>query len=179
MKKTIGLLIILLLLSGSVQAGTDPNRWDGFRGLKWGTNIKNINDPNMIVIEGNENNKDYRVYRRLNDKLSIGDAKLEAISYIFYKDRFCGIIIQAKKESNFTDLKAAVFAYYGEGEQANEFIKEWSWSPVLGNSDKDAGMILKYNEFTEETVLAMIYIPITKEAEADEARRAKEAGKDF
>jgi hypothetical protein len=176
MKKTIGLLIALLLLSVSVQAGTDPNRWDGFRGLKWGTNIKNINDPNMIIVE---DNNDSRFYRRLNDKLSIGDAKLESISYGFYKDRFCWVMIKAKEESNFTDLKAAVFAYYGEGKQSNEFIKQWLWGFEIGNSDKDVGMLLKYNEFSEETELHIFYRPITKEEEADKARRAKEAGKDF
>jgi hypothetical protein len=154
MKKSIGSLIIFLLLSVSVYAETDPSRWDGFRGLKWATNIKDMNDPNMILIEDNNETK---IYRRLSDKLSIGNAKLEVIVYVYYKDRFSGVLITAKGYTNFTGLKDAVFAYYGEGKQKNEYIKEWQWWPILGNSSKDIGMSLVYNEFSEETKLFMYY----------------------
>jgi hypothetical protein len=176
MKKTIGLLITLSLLSGLVYAETDQNKWAGFRGLKWGTNIKDVDDPNMILVE---DAKEAKYYRRLNDKLSIGDAKLENVAYEFYKDRFSSVIIKAKGYTNFTALKDAVFAYYGEGKQTNEFIKAWMWSSVFGNSNKDVGMRLDYNEFSEETVVLMFYMPIVQEREADDAKKAKEAGKDF
>ena len=170
MKKTIGLLIILLLLSVSVQAGTDPNRWSGFRGLKWGTNIKDINDPNMILVEAKN---EVVCYKRLNDKLSIGNAELTEIDYYFYKDRFYGIGIKAKKESNFADLKAAVFAYYGEGKQPNKSFKLWLWSSALGNSDNDVRMELVVEESSRETFLIMTYLPINQEREDDRARRAE------
>lgn len=176
MKKSIGSLIILLLLSVSVYAGTDPSRWDGFRGLKWATNIKDMNDPNMILIEDHNESK---VYRRLSDKLSIGNAKLEFIVYHFYKNRFYGLSIKAKGYTNFTTLKDAVFAYYGEGKQANKYIENWLWAPVLGNSNNDIFMILEYNKFNEETTWVMSYLPIHEEEVADEAKKAREAGKDF
>lgn len=176
MKKSIGLLIILLVLPVSVYAGTDPNRWDGFRGLKWATNIKDVNDPNMIVFE--DHNKE-KYYRRLNDKLSIGDAKLENVDYVFYKDRFFGVMIEAKGYKNFTALKNAVFAYYGEGKQSKEITNLWAWLPALGNSDKDVRIFLTYNENGGETTLVMNYIPIDQEKAADAAKKAKEASKDF
>ncbi len=176
MKKTIGLLIILLLLSVSVQAGTDPNRWDGFRGLKWATNIKDMNDPNMIFM-GSSN--EVRVYMRSNDKLSIGDAKLENINYGFYKDRFFMLGIRAKGYTNFTALKDAVFAYYGQGKQLDEVKKEWTWLPALGNSDKDVRMELSYNESGQETALVMIYLPINQEKDAADAKKAMGAGNNF
>lgn len=176
MKKSIVLLIIFLLLSVSVYAGTDPSRWEGFRGLKWATNIKDMNDPNMILIEdGNE----LKTYRRLSDKLSIGDAKLEAIAYSFYKDRFFGLTIRAKGYTNFNVLKDAIFAYYGEGMQENQYITKWMWLSFLENSSIKVFMVLEYNEFSEETSLGMIYNPITDEMNADEAKKAKEASKDF
>lgn len=176
MKKTIGLLIILSLLSVSVQAGTDPNRWDGFRGLKWGTNIKDMNDPNM-TFTGNRN--EIRFYIRSHDKLSIGDANLETINYDFYKDRFFMLGIRAKGHTNFTALKDAVFAYYGPGKQLDEFKKEWTWLPALGNSDKDVRMELKYNESKEETSLVMTYLPINQEKIADDAKKAIGVGNNF
>jgi hypothetical protein len=176
MKKTIGLPIILLLLSVSVQAGTDPNRWDGFRGLKWGTNIKDVNDPNMILRESRD---EVQIYMRSNDKLRIGDAQLAGIGYMFYKDRFFTVAIKAKGYTNFTALKDAVFAYYGQGKQLDEFNKEWTWLAALGNSDKDVRMELSYNESSQETILAMIYLPIFQEKNADDAKKAIGAGSNF
>jgi hypothetical protein len=163
-------------ISESVYAGTDSKRWEGFRGLRWATNINDIDDPNIILIQ---DNNELKVYRRISDKLSIGDAKLEEITYIFYKDRFCGLTITAKGYTNFTALKDAVFAYYGEGKQENKYIKEWFWWPAPGNSNKDIIMILKHNESSEATKLFMYYSPIIEEQKADDAKKAKEAGKDF
>lgn len=176
MKKTIGLLITLSLLSGSVYAGTDPNRWDGFRGLKWATNIKDLNDPNMILMESRN---EVRIYMRSNEKLSIGDAQLVGIGYMFYKDRFFTLAIKAKGDTNFTALKDAVFAYYGQGKQLDEFHKEWTWLPALGNSDKDVRMDLRYNESSEETALVMIYLPIQQEKDTDDAKKQLGIGNNF
>jgi hypothetical protein len=176
MKKTIGLLTIILLLSVSAQAGTDPNRWDGFRGLKWATNIKDMDDPNMILIDGRE---EVQIYRRLSDELRIGDASLDYINYAFYKDRFFMLGLKAKGNTNFTALKDAVFAYYGQGKQLDELEKEWTWLPALGNSDNNVRMELSYNEASQETVLMMVYLPINQEKDADDARNAINAGKDF
>ena len=176
MKKTIGLLIILLLLSVSVQAGTDPNRWDGFRDLKWGANINDMNDPNMTFRESYEGVK---IYVRSGDKLSIGDAELETINYIFYKDRFFTLGIRAKGHTNFTALKDALFAYYGQGEQLDEFHKDWTWLHALGNSANNVRMGLSYDEHSQVTRLVMIYLPIDQEKKADDAKKALGVGSDF
>jgi hypothetical protein len=176
MKKTIGSLIILSLLSVSVYAETDPNRWEGFRGLKWATDIKDVNDPNMTLIEVRNG---VQIYIRSNDKLSFGDAQLENINYGFYKDRFFTLGIKAKGDTNFIALKDAVFAYYGQGKQLDEFKKEWTWLTALGNSDKNVRMELGYNESSQETSLVMTYLPIDQEKDADDAKKALGIYKDF
>jgi hypothetical protein len=180
MKNSIGLLIILLLSSVSAYAETDPNRWDGFRDLKWGTNIKDTNDPNMVLMSGNSGNDEIQVYRRSNDNLSFSDAKLTSIFYSFYKDRLCLVMIKAKEEENYTALKAAVFAYYGKGKQQENKsinIKSWEWASDFGNCTEDVHMTLKYDLFNGETELLMSYKPIYNEIAADNAKKAKEAGK--
>ena len=177
MKNSIGLLIILLLSSVWAYAETDPNRWDGFRDLKWWTNIRDTNDPNMVLISGNSGNDEIQVYRRSNDKLSFGDAKLTTISYSFYKDRLCLVMIKAKEDKNCIDLKAAVFAYYGKGKQQENKsvnIKSWEWTSDLGNCSEDVHMTLKYDTFNEETELLMSYKPVYNEIAADNAKKAKE-----
>ncbi|MGD0077022.1 MAG: hypothetical protein ABSB91_00185 [Sedimentisphaerales bacterium] len=177
MKISIGSLIILLLLSFSGCAGTDPSRWDGFRGLKWATNIKDIKDHEAFFI--NDSNG-FEFYGRSNDKLSFGNAKLKAIVYGYYKDRFCGVVITAKGYKNFTALKDAVFAYYGEGKQENKNIKKWLWVSVLGNSNKDIEMSLEYSESSEETRLTIAYNPIVEEQrkEQEENKRVQELDKE-
>jgi hypothetical protein len=173
MKKTIGLLIILSLSSVSVQAGTDPNRWDGFRGIKWGTNIKDVNDPNMVLAKSRG---EVRLYMRTSDNHSIGDANLTGINYDFYKDRFFMAVIIAKGQANFTALKDAIFAYYGPGKQLDEVKKEWTWLPAFGNSGNNVRMELSYNEATQETVLVMVYLPINQEKDTDDAKRSMGIG---
>jgi hypothetical protein len=175
MKKSIGSLIIILLSSVSVYAGTDPNRWDGFRGLKWGTNIKDLNDPNMMLTEGYNKEK---YYKRLNDKLSIGDANLKEITYVFYENRFYGVMIETKGYMNFSALKDAIFAYYGDGKPNGNYSNSWLWSPELGNS-RNVMIVFGYDESQGITVVVMTYKPILNEMQTDKARKAKEASKDF
>jgi hypothetical protein len=157
--------------------------WAEFRNLKWGTNIKNMNDHNMVLIG---KDKELTMYRRADDKLSIGNAVLSTLYYLCYQDRFCAVTIQTEESSNFTYLKDAVFARYGKGYQPNEFIDKWTWG---GSGDKygllpfrgvaDVVMSLDYNEFSEEANLVMSYAPIWKEYQNSNAKAAKEAGKDF
>jgi hypothetical protein len=135
-----------------------------------------MNDPNMTLVEAHD---ELKMYSRLSDKLSIGDAKLKAIDYVIYKNRFCGLSVKAKGIMNFTGLKDAVFAYYGEGKQENEYIKKWVWLPEIENSNVNVRLTLEYNEFSEETLLTMGYIPILEEIAADDAKKAKESSKDF
>jgi hypothetical protein len=152
------------------------NKWDGFRGLKWGVNIRDVNDPNMVLLE---ENKELTTYRRAADQLSIGNAKLSKITYMCYEDRFCAVLLKTEQLSNFNYLKDAVFAYYGEGYKPNRFIDAWYWGSKFPKGARDVLMILEYNEFSEETKMVIAYQPIWGEKENDDARAAKEASRDF
>jgi hypothetical protein len=168
MKNRAGLLIGLLFLSISSLSLAGPNKWDGFRGMKWGTNIKDLNDPNMVLVE---DANEYKGYRRLNDKLSIGSANLKEIIYTFYKDRFYGVKIEAEDNDNFRLLKEAVFAYYGEGKPRAKPPNSWLWTPNQRNS-RNVTMFFSYDEDKRITKWAMSYIPILKEIQEDRTRKA-------
>jgi hypothetical protein len=163
-----------------VPDSNDSHRWSGFRGLKWGVNIKDMNDPNMILVEKAEKD-DGTVYRRANDKLSIGRAELSGLAYCCYKGRFFGILIGTDGLSNFQYLKDATFAYYGKGYQPNEYIEKWYWGDAFSFSAgvKDVLMSLEYNEYNKKGQLFMNYRPIQKEIKANDDTKAKEADKDF
>ncbi|MGA2916070.1 MAG: hypothetical protein ABSE89_08615 [Sedimentisphaerales bacterium] len=156
----------------------DSNKWSGFRGLKWGVNIKDMNDPNMILIE-EDKKAETAFYKRVDDKLFIGRAELSRLTYNCYKGRFDSVMISTKGYSNFQYLKDAIFAYYGEGDQLNKYIERWFWGGAYPKGIKDVGMSLQYNKFSEEGLLAIFYLPIKKEKEADDNTAAKEADKDF
>ncbi|MBW2309386.1 MAG: hypothetical protein JRG73_20905, partial [Deltaproteobacteria bacterium] len=83
-------------------------KWQGFRGLKWGTNIADA--PGMVLVEDSGDNK---FYQREGEKLAIGDAQLTEINYGFYKGRFDGVTVEVKDYLNWTVLRDVVFASYG------------------------------------------------------------------
>jgi hypothetical protein len=156
---------------------SELDKWTGFRGFKWGTNIRDMNDPNMVLIS---DDKGLMVYRRVDDKLSIGEAELSDLHYGCYRDRFCSVMILTEKERNFRYLKDAVFARYGEGYKGNRFIDQWMWTSTLpGGGHKDILMNLAYNKFTEETILSIYYEPVMKELANAHVEKAKEAREDF
>ena len=154
----------------------NPKRYEGFRGLKWGTNIKDMNDPNMSLVWTSENERTTG-YVRKDDKLSIGKAKLEYIIYYCYKGKFYVAQVEAKGDSNGDRLKEAVFAYYGKGAQPNEFIEEWKWH--AWHTDGKIQMSLDYTLFVEETTFGICYMPISKQQTEDNKKAAEEAEDDF
>jgi len=166
------LLVIvgMLISAGIVAAEQELGKWDGFRGIKWATNIKDVNDMVLVDTSDDENTT---VYTRTTDKLSIGKAKLTAIAYQFYKDRFFSVTVLTEGSTNFSRLKEAIFAYYGEGTQNNQFIEEWTW--ITGTFC----LVLKYNEFSEDARFDMIYLPIYHEREQDNKDAAEDAEGDF
>lgn len=153
------------------------DKWAGFRGLKWGTNIAKA--PGMVLME---DAGDSKFYRREGDKLAIGAAKLERVAYGFYQERFDFVVIEAEGLLNWIPLKDAVFAMYGKGYQPNEFIESWWWGGFLqqvGVGTKDVTMHLKYNDIVEQATLIITYNPIRAERAAHDAKKAKDAAKDF
>ena len=163
-------LSFVLFVPFTVQA-QDP---EGFRGMKWGTNLSEA--AGMVVKEESEQSK-YCV--RSGDKMSIGGAKLTNLAYVFYKDRFCTVLITTKGLSDWLLLRDAVFAQYKEGIKPNRFMDKWFWGPNWGNGVPDVEMSLSYITVTKESTLYISFSPIKKERDADREQRAKDAKKDF
>ena len=61
--------------------GSEP---DGFRGIKWGTEISTLKD--MVFVMAID--KDVKRYERKRDELKMGKAKLDYIQYEFRKGNF-------------------------------------------------------------------------------------------
>jgi len=154
------------------------DKWSGFRGLKWNTNIRDMNDPNMVLIYENTKRR-VSYYERQDDKLSIGKADLSDLIYMCYKDRFFGVFIMVEGMSNFQYLKDAVFAHYGEGHKLDVLEDKWLWNSAIGAGVSNVTMTLKYDNIIKQAWLRIYYRPILYEQKADNAKAATEAKSDF
>jgi hypothetical protein len=172
-KKVIFILCILLFVNiidvCSAEEKTEQQKWSSFRGIEWGTNIKDVSGMTLIEDDG----EGFKVYSRSSDVLKIGSATLDTIAYAFYKDSFYIVFVKATGYSNFIDFRDAVFAYYGNGDQENEYIPKWTWLKY------DVFIALDYNEFSEKTGFVMFYMPIKRIENADNEEKARGAEKDF
>lgn len=160
------MVLAVLLVCGSTLFASNKSKmdkWEGFRGLKWGMNIEDINNPNMILVKISKD-KLFTLYTLKTDKLSIGNAKLKTIHYFFYRGKLFLIHIYAKGHSNFRSLQGAISAYYEPGYQPNKFVSKWEW---YREDNGAVEMDLEYNAFNGKTTIRMCYYPILKKINED------------
>jgi hypothetical protein len=101
MRRLSALLAITLLLPATAILAQEKSpettaptstleAWDGFRGIKWGTDIKTL--PDMVLNKGfSYACDDFLVYSRKKDDVALGSIELDplcGIRYGFYKGRF-------------------------------------------------------------------------------------------
>lgn len=163
MKKIIVLIIFLL----PITLYAYQNEPDGFRGIKWGTDIKTLKDMKLLDVDSKD-----RFYSKKGDKMKIGNAKLENIIYRFWDNEFYAVMVNTKGSSNWTAFKKAVFEKFGKGYQGNEYIKEYSWRGQITIIN------LKYNEFSEEGTLILFSVKIREKEEDYQKQKAKEGAKE-
>ena len=154
----IGLTILIIGLSSSLGfAKGFQNEPDGFYGIKWGTDIKTI--PGMKYLITYEN---LSIYSRDKDKLFFGNAKVGAIEYIFYKDKFSAVRIHTDGAKEFKTFRDAIFKEYGEGQHPERAgMEKWIWF------GKMTDMVLEYNLSNKETIFHMWSVKMEKEIEKE------------
>ncbi len=170
-KTYIKAFIFLSILLIPLVSFAYENEPDGFRGIKWGTDKSELKDLNSY---GTDDQDGTEMFVKKTDELQIGDAKLEHIFYVFWKNKFSGVMIKSKGYSNCRDLKQATFAKFGKGSQDNQFIEKYVWYGTTTT------IILNYNEISEEGTLLLISMELRKQQEEYKQKKAKEgAEKDF
>ena len=152
--RKLATLLFLLIISVyvAIPAFAFQNEPDGFRGIKWGTNISELTD--MLVAESG---KDTLYYVRKNDTMKIGDADIDQISYGFYKSRFFQVLVEYKGYVNFTKLKAILIGQYGKPEQPNQLMEKYFWSG--GTVD----IFFDYSEMSKRGNIYYAFRPIQQE----------------
>ena len=144
------------LWSNPIFAKGFKNEPSGFRGIKWGTDIKTLKDMKYLISYEN----DLSVYSRDKDKLLFGKARVESIWYVFHKGKFSTIEIRIDGAKEFKAFKKAIFKEYGEGKHPERAGTEtWHWRGKITN------IVLEYNLSNKETIFHMWGVEMEKKNE--------------
>lgn len=122
--------LLLLALLAPIVVMAYQNEPEGFRGIKWGAEIKN-NAAEMTLI-GEEYDKRY--YTRRGDKLSIGGAKLTNISYIYWKGALFGVGLRTVGKINKIALIETFEAQFGRPKKtinSADSMEKYGWDGTV------------------------------------------------
>ena len=153
-KSKLGILAALSIISvcAAIPGFTFQNEPDGFRGIKWGTNISELNDMQLM-----ESVKDSEYYIRKSDTRKIGDADINEVSYGFYKNRLYVVLVEYNGFLNFMKLKADLFDQYGKPEQPNQLMEKYFWTGVK------VDIYFEYDEISKKGCIYYAFRPIQEE----------------
>jgi len=125
-KATILAIVLTLFLIGcfaSERPSKSRSEPDGFRDIKWGTEITTLND--MEKVEQDKSPDPGLVwYAREGDTFTICQAKLEAIFYAFWMGNFESVWIDFKGDDNFETLKKELFERFGKVPESEELLRK-------------------------------------------------------
>ena len=138
---------------------------DGFRGIKWGTELSAVQDMTQIGTDPSYGG--VKKYSKKSDELKIGGADLESIEYNFWQDKLFSVTINFKGSSNFSSLKDATFEKFGKGSKPNRFMETYIWDGDI------TGMMLQYKEILREGHFYMFSKEINKQQKLYQAEKAK------
>ncbi len=158
---SLGGLILILVLVSTQSTRALQNEPNGCRGIEWGAEYDELEGFTKVTTESH---LDY--YTKKDEEMTIGDAPLEKVVYVFYHRKFCGAVLNFKSSPNFQIVKTTLFDWYGEGDQSkiNEDRYRWSGTDVI--------ITLEYDEVTQKGKVTYNYMPIIKKKQrADERRK--------
>ena len=123
--KILAILFSILLIgcfasTRSSKLRADP---DGFRGIKWGTEISTLKDLEKVK-QDKSSDSDLVWYIRKGDTLAIGEAKLENIFYSFWLGNFESVWIDFKGEDNFEAIKKELVEQFGKPLSSEGIMKK-------------------------------------------------------
>ncbi len=120
---TVAFSIFLIGCAGPARHAKFRSEPDGFRGIRWGTEISALGE--MEKVEQNKpSNSDLTWYIRKTDVLAIGKAELESIFYSFWMGSFEGVWIDFKGDENFETLKKELFERFGKARESERSMEK-------------------------------------------------------
>ncbi len=159
MKKFLLVLVAVLLVSTVAYAEYNPLSFknkepNGFRCLKWGTELSAIGGMRVI---GEEKEKMLKLCIREGDRLRFGSAKLKEILYIFWNDKLWAVYMSTSGYQNAQRLKKAAYKAFGKPYK-DPRGERYYWS------GKRTGIVLEI--LSEAADFALFSVAISEQREA-------------
>ena len=188
MKKVKILAILFSVLLVGCFASTRSSKLradlDGFRDIKWGTEISTLKD--MEKVEPDKSSQpDLVWYTRKGDLLAIGRAELRNIFYSFWMGAFEGVWIGFEGDENFETLKKELFERFGKVLESEELMKKMGGEaggdpPTVKHAEefyawwgKNMEMTLSYSKSRHQGTLSVNSKKMSEERRAYEKQKRK------
>ena len=155
-----GGLILVLVLVLAQPARAFQNEPNDCRGIKWGTELDELQGLTKV---SSQSSLDY--YRKKGEDMTIGDAPLDMVVYVFYQEKFCGVVMNFKSPPNFQAIRTTLFDWYGKGRQPNKYKEQYRWSGT------DVTITLEYDDVTQKGQVIYYYMPIYEKKQITQQRR--------
>ncbi|MBW2267367.1 MAG: hypothetical protein JRH16_02230 [Deltaproteobacteria bacterium] len=140
MRGAFALLGVLWLLLPAVARGGDVKALDtenGFRNVRFGTTLDALDGLQLLTESGAAGTQ---LYIRPDESLELGDARLDGVTYAFFRERLYFVTIFTSGQRNTQAVLARFRQSYGPGAavagNAVEFV--WQGSRVLLHFREDA-----------------------------------------
>ncbi|MDR3332161.1 MAG: hypothetical protein LBT08_05990, partial [Synergistaceae bacterium] len=139
---------------------------DGFRGMKWGEDRKNIYH---LVFNSKEEGNGISDYYKDNEKNKIGSASLDYILYGFKNDKFCRVFIATRFKGNLDKIAQTLKEAYGEPSFERATSISWNFSNVRIFFHSGFGVLYEYKPTLNEAENS------TNNTQEQEVNKKKEA----
>jgi len=180
------LFCIFLVGCASTQHSKPRSEIDGFRGIKWGTEVETLEGMEKLGRD-KSSNPDIVWYARKGEKLTFGNVKVENIFYSFWMGSFESVWIDFKGDENFEVLKRELFERFGKVPESRELMKRMEKEPLMERSKmrygeeefyfwegKQTEMWLSYSKKRQKGDLSINSKKISEERRAYEKEKEKE-----
>src|SRR6266851_5723903 len=115
----IALLTTMLMPTTAIAFQNEPA---SFRGIAWGTPLSTV--QGQMKFDHREGLQD--MYTRSGERMTLGDATLRRMLYIFYRGAFSGVFLASDKASGGAMI-GAFRSNFGPGYQENPHIDRYLW----------------------------------------------------
>jgi len=151
--------LVLLLAQPARAFQNEPN---DCRGIKWGTKCDALQGLTKI---SSQSSLDY--YKKEGEEMTLGDARLDMVVYVFYEKELCGAVLNFKSSPNFQIIKTALFDRYGKGRQPNRYKDQYRWAGTK------VTITLEYDDITQKGQVIYYYMPIYGKRQSSDQRRMR------
>ena len=157
---------------------------DGFRDIKWGTEISTLKDMEKVE-QDKSSNSDLVWYTRKGDLLEIGKVRVDNIFYSFWMGNFESVWIGFRGDENFETLKKELFERFGKVLESEELMKKMDREAGRGPATirhaevfyawwgKNTEMTLSYSKDRHKGTLNINSKRISEERRAYEKQKGK------